>query len=72
MAYTFLCRYLVDSRWFKQWKKDVGFESWEADKAGTESMHPGPVDNSGLFKGMKQCMPNFKLHFSFKGTVQHR
>lgn len=43
--------YLIDSKWFKQWKKYVGFESWEADKAGIESIHPGPIDNSGLFKG---------------------
>ncbi|XP_046852979.1 ubiquitin carboxyl-terminal hydrolase 4-like [Xenia sp. Carnegie-2017] len=42
--------YLVDSKWLKQWKKYVGYESWEAERMGLESMHPGPIDNSGLFQ----------------------
>ncbi|XP_028401307.1 ubiquitin carboxyl-terminal hydrolase 15-like [Dendronephthya gigantea] len=41
--------YLVDSKWFKQWKKYVGYDSWDVDKAGTKTMYPGPIDNSGLF-----------------------
>ncbi|KAM4653992.1 ubiquitin carboxyl-terminal hydrolase 4 isoform 3-T3 [Amazona ochrocephala] len=41
--------YLVDSRWFKQWKKYVGFDSWDMFGAGDLSLFPGPVDNSGLF-----------------------
>ncbi|XP_030357259.1 ubiquitin carboxyl-terminal hydrolase 4 isoform X7 [Strigops habroptila] len=41
--------YLVDSRWFKQWKKYVGFDSWDMFGAGDPSLFPGPVDNSGLF-----------------------
>ncbi|NXU70701.1 UBP4 hydrolase, partial [Oreotrochilus melanogaster] len=41
--------YLVDSRWFKQWKKYVGFDSWDMFGAGDPSLYPGPVDNSGLF-----------------------
>lgn len=45
------CRYLVDSRWFKQWKKYVGFDSWDMFGAGDPSLFPGPVDNSGLFSG---------------------
>lgn len=51
IVYTLTVRYLVDSKWFKQWKKYVGYESWELEKAGMESMNPGPIDNSGLFQG---------------------
>uniref|UniRef100_A0A671VLY5 Ubiquitin carboxyl-terminal hydrolase n=1 Tax=Sparus aurata TaxID=8175 RepID=A0A671VLY5_SPAAU len=42
-------RYLIDSRWFKQWKKYVGFDSWDMYNVGERSLYPGPVDNSGLF-----------------------
>ncbi|XP_077582894.1 ubiquitin carboxyl-terminal hydrolase 4 isoform X1 [Stigmatopora nigra] len=41
--------YLVDSRWFKQWKKYVGFDNWDMYNVGERSLYPGPVDNSGLF-----------------------
>ncbi|NXG38708.1 UBP4 hydrolase, partial [Dromaius novaehollandiae] len=41
--------YLVDSRWFKQWKKYVGFDCWDMFGVGEPSLFPGPVDNSGLF-----------------------
>ncbi|KAL7985942.1 hypothetical protein Chor_011108 [Crotalus horridus] len=41
--------YLIDSRWFKQWKKYVGFESWDLYNVGEPNLFPGPVDNSGLF-----------------------
>ncbi|XP_051667263.1 ubiquitin carboxyl-terminal hydrolase 4 isoform X1 [Manacus candei] len=43
--------YLVESRWFKQWKKYVGFDNWEMFGAGDPSLFPGPVDNAGLFPG---------------------
>ncbi|GCC34897.1 ubiquitin carboxyl-terminal hydrolase 15-like isoform X1 [Chiloscyllium punctatum] len=43
--------YLVDSRWFKQWKKYVGFDSWDKYQMGDQNVYPGPVDNSGLLKG---------------------
>nr|XP_006000772.1 PREDICTED: ubiquitin carboxyl-terminal hydrolase 15 isoform X3 [Latimeria chalumnae] len=43
-------RYLVDSRWFKQWKKYVGFDSWDKYQMGEQNVYPGPVDNSGLLK----------------------
>ncbi|XP_070541952.1 uncharacterized protein [Ptychodera flava] len=42
--------YLVGSRWFKQWKKYVGYESWDLYRFGEPSSYPGPIDNSGLFK----------------------
>ncbi|KAK7909668.1 hypothetical protein WMY93_014352 [Mugilogobius chulae] len=41
--------YLIDSRWFKQWKKYVGFDSWDMYNVGEQSLYPGPIDNSGLF-----------------------
>uniref|UniRef100_A0A8C7RWS0 Ubiquitin carboxyl-terminal hydrolase n=1 Tax=Oncorhynchus mykiss TaxID=8022 RepID=A0A8C7RWS0_ONCMY len=40
--------YLVDSHWFKQWKKYVGFDSWDKYQMGDQNVYPGPVDNSGL------------------------
>uniref|UniRef100_A0A673HVG9 Ubiquitin carboxyl-terminal hydrolase 15 n=1 Tax=Sinocyclocheilus rhinocerous TaxID=307959 RepID=A0A673HVG9_9TELE len=51
--------YLVDSRWFKQWKKYVGFDSWDKYQMGDQNVYPGPVDNSGLLTdgdvlGLKQ------------------
>uniref|UniRef100_A0A4W4HSY3 Ubiquitin carboxyl-terminal hydrolase n=1 Tax=Electrophorus electricus TaxID=8005 RepID=A0A4W4HSY3_ELEEL len=48
-----LCRrsimFLIDSRWFKQWKKYVGFDSWDMYNVGERNLYPGPIDNSGLF-----------------------
>ncbi|XP_075704906.1 ubiquitin carboxyl-terminal hydrolase 4-like [Rhinoderma darwinii] len=41
--------FLVDSRWYKQWKKYVGFDSWDVYNVGESNLFPGPVDNSGLF-----------------------
>uniref|UniRef100_A0A8C5GZT7 Ubiquitin carboxyl-terminal hydrolase n=1 Tax=Gouania willdenowi TaxID=441366 RepID=A0A8C5GZT7_GOUWI len=46
---TLFRRYLIDSRWFKQWKKYVGFDSWDMYNVGERSLFPGPIDNSGLF-----------------------
>uniref|UniRef100_A0A8C9YEV8 Ubiquitin carboxyl-terminal hydrolase n=1 Tax=Sander lucioperca TaxID=283035 RepID=A0A8C9YEV8_SANLU len=48
-ARSFISRYLIDSRWFKQWKKYVGFDSWDMYNVGERSLYPGPIDNSGLF-----------------------
>uniref|UniRef100_A0A8C5KZQ6 ubiquitinyl hydrolase 1 n=1 Tax=Jaculus jaculus TaxID=51337 RepID=A0A8C5KZQ6_JACJA len=42
--------YLVDSRWFKQWKKYVGFDSWDKQQMGDPNVYPGPIDNSGPLK----------------------
>ncbi|KAK3768270.1 hypothetical protein RRG08_031063 [Elysia crispata] len=41
--------YLVDVRWFKQWKKYVGYDQWDTHSMGDQSVHPGPIDNSSLF-----------------------
>uniref|UniRef100_A0AAY4DIE1 Ubiquitin carboxyl-terminal hydrolase 15 n=1 Tax=Denticeps clupeoides TaxID=299321 RepID=A0AAY4DIE1_9TELE len=42
--------YLVDSYWFKQWKKYVGFDSWDKYQMGDQNVYPGPVDNAGLLR----------------------
>ncbi|KAL5013386.1 hypothetical protein ScPMuIL_007656 [Solemya velum] len=41
--------YLIDTRWFKQWKKFVGFDNWDSYNVGEESANPGPIDNGQLF-----------------------
>lgn len=65
-----LCRYLVDSHWFKQWKKYVGFDSWDKYQMGEQNVYPGPVDNSGLLKGKKDKAQKIKTFllpsFTFK------
>lgn len=64
-------RYLVDSHWFKQWKKYVGYDSWDKYQMGDQNVYPGPVDNSGLLKGMchKVCLcKTFKLCSVIKST----
>ncbi|XP_076448226.1 ubiquitin carboxyl-terminal hydrolase 4-like [Babylonia areolata] len=42
--------FLLDIRWFKLWKKYVGYDSWDTVNIGDETYHPGPIDNSALFK----------------------
>ena len=42
--------YLIDTGWFKQWKKYVVFESWDTDYVGDETANPGQVNNKPLFK----------------------
>ena len=44
-------RFLIDVRWFKQWKKYVGYDEWEKSMVGENVANPGPIDNSNLFKG---------------------
>ena len=46
-------RYLVDQRWFKQWKIYVGYDYWDQWNTGIKIRNPGPVDNGRLFKGNK-------------------
>jgi len=43
---------LIDTRWYKQWKKYVGFDEHDnsqLSRIGDASQCPGPIDNSGLF-----------------------
>uniref|UniRef100_A0A8C1J2E9 Ubiquitin carboxyl-terminal hydrolase n=1 Tax=Cyprinus carpio TaxID=7962 RepID=A0A8C1J2E9_CYPCA len=37
----------------KQWKKYVGFDSWDLYNVGEHNLYPGPIDNSGLFSDHK-------------------
>lgn len=64
-CYSIRPRYLIDSRWFKQWKKYVGFDSWDMYNVGERSLYPGPIDNSGLFSGKTelQYIPIFYQSF---------
>ncbi|XP_074952299.1 ubiquitin carboxyl-terminal hydrolase 4 isoform X2 [Phalacrocorax aristotelis] len=41
--------YLVGMRWFRQWKKYVGFDSWDMLGEGDPGLFPGPINNSSLF-----------------------
>ena len=46
--------YLVDTRWFKQWKRYVGNNSYRVHnttlQSGESQLHPGPIDNSGILQ----------------------
>uniref|UniRef100_A0A5F8HIE8 ubiquitinyl hydrolase 1 n=1 Tax=Monodelphis domestica TaxID=13616 RepID=A0A5F8HIE8_MONDO len=41
--------YLIDRKWFKQWKEYVGFDSWDTYNVGENNLFPGPIDTFGLF-----------------------
>ena len=45
--------YLVHIRWFKQWKRFVGYDNWDKSQAGEEVARPGPIDNSILLDNGK-------------------
>jgi hypothetical protein len=45
------CRYLIDSKWFKSFKRYVGMDDTWATFGGMDD-HPGPIDNSSLFNGV--------------------
>ena len=56
--FIFLCwtllysyRYILDIKWFKQWKSYVGYESWDHYNVGEESANPGPIDNTPIYQG---------------------
>ena len=42
--------YLIDTGWFKQWKKYVGYDSWDTSSVGDDTANPGKVNNQPLFK----------------------
>ena len=46
-----LDRYLLDTIWFNKMKThlEIGLES-DVSSAGDRNAHPGPIDNSALFK----------------------
>ena len=45
--------FLVHIRWFKQWMRFVGDDSWDRASAGKEVARPGPIDNSNLLEHHK-------------------
>jgi ubiquitin carboxyl-terminal hydrolase 4/11/15 len=46
-----LNRYLIDTRWFKQLKQYLGLDLESGSSSeGDRNSHPGPIDNSPLFK----------------------
>ena len=47
--YVLILRYLVDMRWWKQWKKFVRYDTGDQFGVGEEQNDPGPIDNSSLF-----------------------
>ncbi|XP_053390830.1 uncharacterized protein LOC123544465 [Mercenaria mercenaria] len=42
--------YILDEKWFKQWKSYVGYESWDHYNVGEQSAHPGPIDNTPVLQ----------------------
>ena len=51
-------RYLIDMKWFKQLKKYLGLDLESGSAAeGDSSAHPGPIDNSALFKPPNENEP---------------
>ncbi len=45
-----MSRYLIEARWFKQCKKYLGLSDGDDGGGGGGDAHPGPIDNSHLFK----------------------
>jgi ubiquitin carboxyl-terminal hydrolase 4/11/15 len=37
--------FLIDAKWFRQWKKFVGFDAWDTDDVGKGTAPPGSIDN---------------------------
>ena len=64
-------RCLVDVKWFRQWKKCTGFDSWDQDSAGLSSFNPGPIDNNDLFKGTCMKYQFYVYQYVSKASCQH-
>ncbi len=60
IATNFSHSYLVEQQWLKQWKKYTGFDSFDQHHAGSETVCPGPVNNSNLFEGTLYIERNIK------------
>ncbi|KAF8782774.1 Ubiquitin carboxyl-terminal hydrolase 15 like protein [Argiope bruennichi] len=52
---------LIDNKWFKQWKKYVGYDNWETANVGDRATHPGPIDNSPLLRDDDAKYENFEF-----------
>ena len=58
-----LHRYLIDTRWFKQLKKYLGLDLESGSGSeGDPSSHPGPIDNSALFKADSEEAGDLREH----------
>ena len=44
-------RFLINVDWFEQWKMYVDYDSSNPSQTGLESVVPGLIDNTNLFKG---------------------
>ncbi|KAL4226967.1 Ubiquitin carboxyl-terminal hydrolase 15 [Mactra antiquata] len=42
--------YILDTKWFKQWKTFVGYDQWDQYGAAEPSSNPGPIDNKPLYE----------------------
>ena len=40
----------------KQWKKFVGYDTWDRSQVGEDSANPGPIDNKSLLAGEGLCV----------------
>ena len=45
--------YLIHIRWFKQWKRFVGYNNWDRGRMGDLCLKPGPIDNTLLTESGK-------------------
>ena len=50
--------YLIHIRWFKQWKRYVGYDDCDKSHAGDEAIKPGPIDNTPLL----DCNGKLRTH----------
>ncbi len=63
-------RYLIDTRWFKQWQRYVGYNI-RFQETGQKSGNPGPIDNSNLFMGkFSLCNKSQRHVFQLDGLIQ--
>lgn len=65
-------RFVVDLKWFEKWKKYVGFESYDIRFTGKDEFFPGPIDNSALFKSMKNYNQIVLIVWNLLQINQHR
>ncbi|XP_060558004.1 E3 ubiquitin-protein ligase TRIM36-like isoform X2 [Ruditapes philippinarum] len=42
--------YIIDIKWFKQWKSYVGYENRDRLNVGEELAYPGPIDNTPILQ----------------------
>ena len=45
--------YLIEIRWYRQWKRYVGYDDWDTSDAGNEAKKPAAIDNTSLLDNGK-------------------